>query len=604
MQRLLLILFFTLSFSFNYAQEDAATATVLTAGTANFACAPSLTTTTCLATSTTQNLGSSTSAQAPATGTMANDVWFAFAAPAEVVKIRVCNPTFDAAFEIWNNAGTVMIASQNGNANTGAAGKEVSCVSGLTYNTTYKVRVGRVSGSGAGTFQFNVEHNAVEVRSSYTPNPPGLPCYTPGSQIKRTNTCAVGVGSTRWKFVPVGGGPEIICIGTGDYNMGSCPGLCMAGDYMVYCEVQANDTECGNIWWGYSAGRLINMCDGACPTISAPLQNEVVCAFDAYAFSVQSLGVGFTYQFLFTTDNGATQFCSTPSLQGQAVMDNVENCFRFGKIYTMQVRAWYCAVEPIPAWCSPGVTFITCAMPLVKVEAGACCKWRNKNGGNISATGVLGIDQYQFRFTEVEPCTLQPIAPAFNTAWLNGPFVNPNAIASVLPGKTYNIQVRGRINPNNCAQCIGGSTSLAGQQVDWGPACFISFRTVGSPPPGTVLSCGCTPNMPELQEDNYADLEELRYTEGESETVGVLIASTTAQRIVAIDLSQSMLEGDGVLRVYNMSGQLMHQQSVMDVKINDYLTVDIAQRLVNGIYIISVTTDSGSITDKIFIGRE
>jgi hypothetical protein len=613
MQRYLLFFVFTLLSIIASAQgEDASTAITLTNLSANFTCVQNYSSTSCLATSTTQNLGVTTSSQTPAFGTMANDVWFSFAAAAEVLKIRVCNPTFDAAFEVWNSAGTTMIASVNSNANTGASGKEVSCVSGLTFGTNYKVRVGRVSGTGAGTFQFNIEHSAVEVRNGYYPSPTGTSCYHPGLSIKRTNTCVVaGVIATRWKFVPVNGDPPIICIGVTDQLLSNCPGICMNGDYIVYCEVQTNDAECGTIWWGYSLGRTIIMCDGACPNILTPANNSVICNFLTTQYTCNSLGAGFKYQWRFITDNGATILCSTWSNQTVFLPNNssIQDCFRFGKIYQVQVRARFCDSEPEGEWCPPGITVLTCAAPLVNFQSGQCCRYKNK-AGFIYGTNVIEYDQYRFRFTKVDLCStaspIQPIAPAFTTTWLSSPIINPNGIAEITAGSTYMIQLQGRINQttSSCQSCTNGSIlNVPSQQADWGPPCFITFRTSSSPPVGTVLPCYCTAGMP-TAEDQMPEIEELRYTEGATQTVGVLTASTQAQRMVAMDLSKAQMTGDGMLIIYNINGQKVYEQALYNLEENYYFSLNMSDSIEAGVYIISVTSSNGMVTDKIFFSGQ
>ncbi|MFM7311175.1 MAG: hypothetical protein ACKOZY_11245, partial [Flavobacteriales bacterium] len=183
--RHLLWLFICCAFSPIWAQNDDPAGAITLSATA-MSSYTSLAATGCG--TTVYNLGSTTSSATPAatSGTMANDVWFQFTAVAGVAKLKVCSPTtFDAALEVWNNSVT---GSPLGAANVGASGaKEYLCVSGLTVGTSYKVRVGRVSGSGAGTFTIMYEHLGVEVRSGYYPDPPGAPtCYDFTSNIQRT----------------------------------------------------------------------------------------------------------------------------------------------------------------------------------------------------------------------------------------------------------------------------------------------------------------------------------------------------------------------------------------------------------------------------------
>jgi hypothetical protein len=217
---LLLVLLSNLGFGM-WAQNDDAAGSILLSPIALNAAA-SLSATGCEATI--RNLGSTTSSQTPAGAwTMANDCWFHFVAVAQVAKIKVCSPTtFDAAIEVWNNAATgAAIASSNVG---GSGAKEYVCVTGLTVGTTYKVRVGRVSGTGAGTFSISYEHLGVELRTGYYPDPPGAAtCYDFTTSMQRS-LISYGVGATRWRFVDELGtvfGPYTL---TYAITLSQCPG--------------------------------------------------------------------------------------------------------------------------------------------------------------------------------------------------------------------------------------------------------------------------------------------------------------------------------------------------------------------------------------------
>ncbi|MFM9986264.1 MAG: T9SS type A sorting domain-containing protein [Flavobacteriales bacterium] len=578
--------------------EDFATATPFTV-----TCITSFSATGCGAT--TYNLGATTSGQLPANGTMSNDVWWSFVAPAELVKIKVCSPTFDAAIELWLDFDS-MISDVDLTANTGVTGKEYFCTGGLTTGSTYYVRVGRVTGTGAGTFGLSVEHNKVEVNPTYTPAPPGQPCYLPGLSIKRTNTCATPLGSTRWKFVAFDG-TETICVGVGDQPIASCGEFCLDGStYTVYVEVRANDAECGNIFWGYSAGKPMTMCNSTCLQITSPSNNQVLPNFLTTNFSVAGLA-GYEYNWRFTTDNGNTQFCSgwitTANFQPNAI-PAIANCITFNKIYQVQVKAKYCDSEAEPEWCPP-ISFVTGPFPYITVSSGNCCLWRNKNGGTINANAVLGVDQYRWRFTPIDPCSanpLQPIGPACATAWNSSSTVNPNGVSCITAGSTYLVQVQGRQLASTCASCTGSSINIPSLQSDWGPACIIAFRTSGSPAVGTPIGCYCTPGMPEVE----APGDELNYVMDYSvdRNMGVMSTTITGKKLVAVDLSATELEGNGLLRIFNMNGQVMYEQNVYDVGNLSYFTIDIETKISAGIYIISVVTDSGAVSDKIMIGQD
>jgi len=549
---------------------------------------------------TTYNLGAT-----PASGFMANDVWFKFIAPATVVKIKVCNPTtFDAAIEVYNSNGTTATTLVPGGTINiaGSGAKEYGCITGLTYNSEYRIRVGRALGSGAGTFNISLEHNAVQISPVSTPFPQGGACYTPASQVRRVNTSpAVTAPTTTWLFVNSQGLTIGPCAGVGNYNLSNCPGFCLGtGVWTGFCQVQSNDAECGNINWGYSLGLPMSFCDVGCPSIISPACNSTVTSITSANFSCASLGVGFTYQWRFVTDNGNTEFCSgwgsgTFNPSGSSIA----TCFRFNKLYSVYVRARYCTTEAISGWCEPACVILSAPLPYLSMASGTCCRWRNPNGGLIQANGVIGINQYRFRFVPIDPCNalypLTPTGPAITTGW-GTPSINPNGLVS--PGSIYMVQIQGRLNASNCPTCSGPTLSLPGQQIDWGFLCIIGFRSASSPPVGTPIGCYCSPNLVtapvEIDDEIEVDFSN-------DKTVGIMTITSTGRKMIAVNISESGLTGDGVLKVYNTSGQLVYEQNIADAAYSPFIQVDIEQQLQSGIYIVTAQTSSGSMSQKVFL---
>ncbi|MFM9986265.1 MAG: T9SS type A sorting domain-containing protein [Flavobacteriales bacterium] len=560
----------------------------------------------------TYNLGASTSLQLPSFGTMANDVWWRFEAPGELVKLKVCEPSFDAAIEVWANADS-MVSSVNLNSNTGLSGKEFFCVGGLHTGTFYYVRIGRVSGSGPGTFGLKIEHNRVVVSPNYTPSPPGQSCYRPGLNIKRTNTCATPLGSTRWKFVDEFGN-ETICVGVGDQPISNCGEFCLDGStYTVFVEVRANDAECGNIFWGYGPGKPMQMCSNICLTMITPTNNQVINNFQNFTFSAAG-SVGYEYNWRFTTDGGTTQFCTgwltTPNFS-PFTLSNISNCLSYNKIYQLQLKVRYCESETESDWCAP-ISFITPPFPYVNVNADYCCKWRNINSGTLYANAVLGIDQYQWRFTPINdaicPPDLTPIGIPVFTSWSSLSYVNPNGIPGLIAGTTYNVQVKGRTNAFNCTLCSGTNQINNEQLSEWGPSCIIPFRTTGDPSPGTFFEC-CAgfnggngdANMigTESESLQYSDLQYSNHS-----NFGILEIRTMNQNSISVLFSETQLSGDGILRIYSLNGAIVYEQLVHEIQLNTTFTIDLKESISTGMYIVSVVTDSGAVSDKIMIGQD
>ncbi len=556
---------------------------------------------------TVRNLGATTSPQTVAGAwTMSNDCWFHFVAFAEVAKIKVCSPTtFDAAIEVWNAGATgTAIASSNVG---GSGAKEYLCVSGLTIGSTYKVRVGRVSGSGAGTFNISYEHLGVELRIGYYPDPPGAAtCYDFTTSIQRS-LISYGVGATRWKFVDEAGtvfGPYTL---TYSITLSQCPGICEGHTYAVSCEVQANDPECGNIWWGYSTPRSIVTCASSCPVLTynsgTGLCGSTFCNIFNTDFQATYMGVGFEYQFKFVTDNGNTEFCSPWTTTPIFSSSTYAAFFRYNKIYQVYVRARKCNQDP--PWCGP-CTFNSCNFPYVSVASTQCCKWRNKsNGGLISTPGIDQVNSYRFRFTpiSINPCLpnpLTPQGPAVTTGW-TGNGTNPAGLALIL-GTVYSVQVQARVLASTVTQCNGTSVSIPGQQSDWGPVCLIGIRSASSPAVGTALGCYCLPGM-EMEEEVLMDEQYRDYIEYEVTEQPAIVMSVMDQGVV-LNTMDAGLVGDGIMRVYNMSGQLVMSRNLYAMESNSYLEIETASLLPMGVYIISIQSDSTFVSERVFLRGE
>lgn len=567
------------------------------------------------------NLGSSTSPQTPAggAGSMNNDVWFHFVAVAEVAKIKVCNVSnFNVTLELWNaNATGTALASAN---NNGVGAKEVICASALVVGNTYKVRVGRADNTGAGTFGIMYEHLAVGIRNNYYPGPSPATCYNLTTFFKRTQlSFTQGVGQTRWKFVDAQGniyGPYVTDTNLNSFNLAN--GICETlGSVVAYVEIQANDPDCGNIWWGYSIGRTLNICGIGCPAITAGTATcgGTYCNIFSTLFETSFVGNGLQYQFRFVTDNGQTEFItswSTASSFSTASLPYT-NYFRYGKIYQVYVRAKRCNNNP--AWCGP-CTFSTCGFPYPNITTTNefnlqpnYCVWRNKQGPFIAATAISGMDQYRFRLMPVDPCASNPFLPtggAITTGWGSSAYFSPNSYAIPL-GQVYILQAQCRVLPSNYINANGQTATIPGQQSDWSWPCFIGFRNSASPPEYTALSC-CfpLPNAGMLPDEVWGENRwtEFYVTEDEPATPalpGKISLLYVQGSEIQFNTSESLQAGTALLELYNMNGQLVHSEQIAAVHEKEVITIYTQEELPGGIYLVSLSTPGGIATGKMFL---
>jgi hypothetical protein len=573
---------------------------------------------------TTYNLGTSTSAQTPAaiSGIMGNDVWFQFVAVAEVAKIKVCNPSaFDVALELWNSGATgTPISAANAN---GSGMKEVICASSLVVGTTYKVRVGRANSNGAGTFNILYEHLAVEIRTNFFPDPPGAAtCYDFSTNFQRT-PITYSVGSTRWKFVDANGNVYGPYTGTYLFNFGQAPEICETlSSVTAYVEVQANDVDCGTIWWGYSVARPMNICSQICPNISVA-SGSVSCggAFcDIFNNSVSSafVGAGFQYQFRFVTDSGQTEFVtpwSTSPIFTTSTNPYV-NYFRYGKVYQVYVRVKRCNSNP--TWCGPCI-FNSCGFPYANITPTNAtsglsnyCLWRNKTGPQMETAAIPGMDQYRFRLMPVDACAANPFIPtggAITTGWGNNYFFFPAAYPITL-NQVYILQAQCRVLPATYTNPSGQTATIPGQQSDWGWPCFVGFRSSASPAAGSTITCCSfpTPASMMLPEEYLGENRWTEFYEWEEEpqpvvNPGKITIMSVSGNEITINSSESLLTGNAQYEIYSMNGQLMQAATLQAIHESDYTTIVTQEELPNGIYVITLSTPEGRVTEKFLVAR-
>jgi len=497
----------------------------------------------------------------------------------------------------------------------------------------YAVRVGRASGSGAGTFILTIEHFTAQLSPAYTPAPPGASCYTPNYTIQRTNpttTPANISNNTRWTFVTT---PQNVtaatCSSPTPLALSSCYSFCLGQDYMAHCELRANDPEVGNIWWGTSEPKLMDFCTTICPTVVTPTNNSILSNIRNTPFQIGNLGIGSSVQWKFVTDNGATELCgpwsSVASFVPANESANLSNCLEYNKFYNIYVRARYCDTDPEPQWCGP-ITVFSQPMPRVNVTPSECCKWRNKSGSIGAVYENFPLQQYRFRFTPVAnaqtPCpqnNLAPIGPAITTGWSTASTIS-TFISAIQQGTTYNVQIQGRMLSSTCIECSGTSTAMPLRVVDWGNPCLVGFRAAGSPPVGTALSCGCNViGMEEWNEEEYSaliaqfgtievDAEEVLPGDDpipvlDSEESVLSIFSINAETL-QMDLTAMQIQGDAEIRIYDINGRFITSRTVFSTEEKGAVIMAINRGLSSGVYVVSIIGKDSVVTEKIFIRGE
>lgn len=72
---------------------------------------------------------------------------------------------------------------------------------------------------------------------------------------------------------------------------------------------------------------------------------------------------------------------------------------------------------------------------------------------------------------------------------------------------------------------------------------------------------------------------------------------------IIINSSESLLTGNAQCEIHSVSGQLMHAEQVVAIHERDVVNVTTQQELPNGIYLLTLSSAEGKITEKFLIAR-
>jgi hypothetical protein len=72
---------------------------------------------------------------------------------------------------------------------------------------------------------------------------------------------------------------------------------------------------------------------------------------------------------------------------------------------------------------------------------------------------------------------------------------------------------------------------------------------------------------------------------------------------ITINSSESLLTGNAQYEIYSMNGQLMQAATLQAIHESDYTTIVTQEELPNGIYVITLSTPEGRVTEKFLVAR-
>lgn len=536
-----------------------------------------------LATASASNLAATCSAGA-------TDGYYSFVATTQGVKIEATTGVFDMALEV-RDAGVTWMDCQNAN---GAGTGETMWLTGLTPGDTYYLSVASIGAVGAGTFNVKIEWLPnVEVRPGYTPYPAsdaGLVGYKVAESTRRTwNTVYplnlnIFVTGTRYQFTAqsdasifihdVSGSTELL-----NLNTVSGP-LCFGENYDVLVQVQIEGQ-----WCGYSTLQPIAMEPEPTTTLNAVYVNGTTDL--SAAIQAAFLGSSGILYWRLTTDNGQTVIDYSYGLDGWMVLNLPDpECLRFNKIYNVEIAAEYCG--QVGSYSTP-VNIFTQNVPYTKVR-NEYCGTSQFIGNTILCDFIASVDTYAWQFGPIEEDDpdMVPVGPAI-VAFTDDPLMfllglAPDGLES---GTAYRVGVKPLLgvdadgNLDACDEV---------QEGDYGEFCQVVI--LPSAPPGEAA--GLTNGDPELIDEKQINL----VSNGDQIDLYRVGGST---EILQISLRESEMSGNAALRVFDMTGKLVHQAGYAKIEQADIIQDAIPSNLPAGIYIVTLETETGAISEKIYL---
>jgi hypothetical protein len=199
-------------------------------------------------------------------------------------------------------------------------------------------------------------------------------------------------------------------------------------------------------------------------------------------------------------------------------------------------------------------------------------------GNTILCDFLEMVDQYGWQFAPIEPGDpeMVPTGPAIVT-------YTPTTACYLLPlglelGATYRAGVKPFVGvTDNCSDP---------QEGDYGFFCPINIIDPANPPAiGDQVSMSLS---------DYTEIEQ-------QESAARVFRVSGGDYVISLDGRNSAVQGNVLMEVYGLNGQLMSIQRYAGVEANPILQMMVPQNLSSGIYILKISSETGSVTSRFWL---
>ncbi len=580
-KKLLALLVLLLGLSSAFAQATLATAVNISAE--NYFLTPPTLTNYCLTAATGQT--------ATACATNLTDVhWFRFTIPTSEttcsVKITVIPTGFDPVIDLFDNTGTYRQCANSAGANTNEILKSDPTIIPITTGVTYYFRVSSTTDVTTACFNLGLEFYAAgQLRPVNSPNPTtdnGLPGYAVNQSVLRnifTASEEAFVQATQWRFVDTDTPTAPGCTFTVNSNFQQCaisslPCVCYNNSYLVYAQLKID-----NHWTGECIVRTINM--ESAPSTSISGANCAVYSLSSSLFANSSsyLGGNQQLQWEFSLNGNIVATVNSPLGQNYIVLSTVP-CLRYNRIYSVRARINICGLWG--PWTTP-YCMISSPFPVLQLQAAQC-------GATIPRTSILRcnsinpVNQYIWQVAEINPGNVAvPIGPA---TVLCSPSEFVSGTSALQNGRTYRVAIKPVLTSTTTSCNNQFSTCSVYQQGEFGPFCQVTVS-------GTAMA-----------EYNNGENDFFAPKLNHNQHKALVINNNDGNgRLLSLNLTELALSGNGVLKVFNLSGQLVYEINVIDVAENSYYQLFLPESLSPNIYVLSLETNQGVFNEKFLLAQ-
>jgi hypothetical protein len=293
-----------------------------------------------------------------------------------------------------------------------------------------------------------------------------------------------------------------------------------------------------------------------------------------------STGVSYTFTFTGTSGPAEGQTFTRTQNSDICVLSTVTPLLPYGSTYDVVISNTYTLTdgagntEQISVPSNNGCQVITMAEPQTTLSNSSSCNNGARFRGAVvsSMPWVCGSNNWRWRFTEVNPLTMQEVGlPIELNRGSASNYLNLGTVAQLQNGKTYAVQTAPMF-------------AYTGTNYNWGPTQYLCI--VGA---ANVTQDAAQDAMQDPSED--ASQESMQQRSAMSIDNDVLIYSTTGQQIKVWTNTENAELTNATIRVYNSTGSLVYTQRMS----SNEMLIDL--NTAAGLYIVEV----GSVKRKVVI---